>query len=247
MKKGFYIPLRPEEYFKIKELSRRECGKLFIAFWEFCLAGRPPRYQLPERVEEWFEKLQKRTVSSKNSKINAGVRACVDACEQVDTLRALADAADMQRASVPGGEAGGVSNYDIHSGNLELSTDLELCTTINNNNSDDKSSTTTTTVYNSACASKGVENFQHSEKNVENFSYDEVDQWTESVELDIMEYFAKRNFDSNAEDFIAYNKSRDWKGIGGEDVREDYARYADRWESEERRKRGKYDWKPPII
>ena len=69
----------------------------------------------------------------------------------------------------------------------------------------------------------------------------------ENIELEIIRYFDKHNYCSNAEDFIAYNKSREWKGIGGEDVREDFTRYADRWEGEERRKRGEYDWKPPII
>lgn len=62
----------------------------------------------------------------------------------------------------------------------------------------------------------------------------------ENVELDIMRYFAKEHFVSSAEDFIAYNKSREWKGIGGEDVRADYTRYADRWEDEELRKKGLY-------
>ena len=69
----------------------------------------------------------------------------------------------------------------------------------------------------------------------------------ENIELEIMEYFAKHNFDSNAEDFIAYNESREWKGFGGEDVREDYTRYADRWEEENLRRKGIHGWKPPII
>ena len=234
--KKISIPLKPEEYFKIIKLPHGECGKLFIALLQYHLSVEPI-IKLSDAGNEWFKLFQNRIDSFKLKSTSARSSA-----------RASVRAQPAPAPCAPGVCAGGVSNYDIHSGNLELSTDLELCTTINNNNSDDKSSTTTTTtVYNSACASKDVENFQHSEKNVENFSYDEVDQWTESVELDIMEYFAKRNFDSNAEDFIAYNKSRNWKGIGGEDVREDYVRYADRWESEERRKRGKYDWKPPII
>lgn len=69
----------------------------------------------------------------------------------------------------------------------------------------------------------------------------------DNIELEIMEYFAKHNFDSNAEDFIAYNESREWKGFGGEDVREDYTRYADRWEEENLRRKGIHGWKPPII
>jgi hypothetical protein len=70
---------------------------------------------------------------------------------------------------------------------------------------------------------------------------------TTQLELDINRYFAKRGYVSNALDFIAYNESRNWKGIGGEDVKNDYTRYADRWEADERRKRGESDWEPPII
>lgn len=41
-------------------------------------------------------------------------------------------------------------------------------------------------------------------------------------------------------DFIAYNKSRGWYGVGREDVREDLGRYLRRWIDEERAKRSKY-------
>ena len=41
-------------------------------------------------------------------------------------------------------------------------------------------------------------------------------------------------------DFIAYNKSKGWRGIGGEDVRQDLKRYLRRWIDEERAKRSKY-------
>lgn len=58
----------------------------------------------------------------------------------------------------------------------------------------------------------------------------------DAIEFEIIKYFAKRHFESNAEDFIAYNKARNWKGFGGEDVREDYTRYADRWEDEHLRR-----------
>ena len=30
-------------------------------------------------------------------------------------------------------------------------------------------------------------------------------------------------------DFIAYNKAKGWRGIGGEDVRQDITRYLRRW------------------
>lgn len=100
---------------------------------------------------------------------------------------------------------------------------------ITNNNI--TNTTTTTTVY-SACAQDNVENSDvENSINVENY---------DDVEFKIIEYFNKNHFVSSALDFIAYNKAREWKGIGGEDVREDYTRYADRWEDEERRKKGLY-------
>lgn len=41
-------------------------------------------------------------------------------------------------------------------------------------------------------------------------------------------------------DFITYNKSRGWRGLGGEDVRQDLSRYLRRWIDEERAKKTKY-------
>lgn len=48
--------------------------------------------------------------------------------------------------------------------------------------------------------------------------------------LKVTEYFVKNNFTSSAQDFIVYNESRGWRGIGGEDVKKDFTRYADQWE-----------------
>ena len=42
------------------------------------------------------------------------------------------------------------------------------------------------------------------------------------------------------DDFVAYNKSKGWRGIGGEDVRRDLKRYLRRWIEEERAKKSKY-------
>lgn len=42
------------------------------------------------------------------------------------------------------------------------------------------------------------------------------------------------------DDFVAYNKSKGWRGIGGEDVRRDLKRYLRRWIDEERAKKSKY-------
>ena len=248
MKKGFFIPLYPEEFFQIKELPHRECGKLLVIFWEYYLKGKPSM-RLSEDGNEWLEKLLKRSNILKDKCAGAGARnACARserecACEASHSASGALECAPC----MPMGEAGAVSNYVIQSDDLELSTELELCTH-NNNNSDDKSSTTTTTtVCYSARTRKNVENFEHTEKNVENFGEYESDQWTESIELEIVSYFHKREYISSPLDFIAYNQSRNWRGIGGEDVREDYTRYADRWEAEERRKRGEYDWTPSII
>lgn len=112
------------------------------------------------------------------------------------------------------------NNYVVHSNNIELCTDIFPF-----------SDTTTTTECNSACA---PENPEQKEK-------------FDNINFEIIKYFVKQNFESNVEDFFAYNEARGWKGIGGEDVREDFARYADRWEAEERRKRGGPGWKPDII
>ena len=46
--------------------------------------------------------------------------------------------------------------------------------------------------------------------------------------------------DDLSTDFIAYNKAKGWRGIGGEDVRQDLSRYLRRWIDEERAKRSKY-------
>ena len=243
MKKGFFIPLYPEEFLQIIELPRRECGRLLIAFWEFRLSGKT-RMLLSDCGNEWLEKLLMRAHIPINKSAGARERSARESAGA--TSCAASDAGDITPC-VSAGEAGAVSNYEVQSDNLELSTDLELCTH-NNNNSDDKSSTTTTTtVCDSARTRKNVENFEHTEKNVENFGEYESDQWTESIELEIVSYFHKREYISSPLDFIAYNQSRNWRGIGGEDVREDYTRYADRWEAEERRKRGEYDWTPSII
>ena len=82
----------------------------------------------------------------------------------------------------------------------------------------------------------GMYGSAHARGNVE--SYQQSEEEFEDVEFKIVEYFAKHHFESNAEDFIAYNKSRSWKGFGGEDVRNDYSRYADRWEDEHLRRIG---------
>lgn len=88
-----------------------------------------------------------------------------------------------------------------------------------------------------------TENISNTEINKDIFSFSDTTTTTasgdeyENIELDIMRYFAIRGFTSNAVDFIAYNEARGWRGYGGEDVRADFARYADRWENEELRKK----------
>ncbi len=58
------------------------------------------------------------------------------------------------------------------------------------------------------------------------------------LELRICGIFAKMNSKSDPYDFIAYNKSRNFIGIGGEDVLEDLPRYIERWERRETEKLG---------
>lgn len=68
-----------------------------------------------------------------------------------------------------------------------------------------------------------------------------------SREHDTIYRFFEREFGSDDifaddayADFIAYNKSKGWRGIGGEDVRHDLNRYLRRWIDEERAKKSKY-------
>ena len=68
----------------------------------------------------------------------------------------------------------------------------------------------------------------------------------EIIEFEVIKFFSKHHFISNVEDFIAYNKARDWKGYGGEDILDDWERYAWKWETEEHHRRGDVDWTPPL-
>ena len=56
--------------------------------------------------------------------------------------------------------------------------------------------------------------------------------------LAVAEYFIRNRYISSPENFYAYNKSRGWLGIGGEDVSQNWEHYADMWELEECRKLG---------
>ena len=67
----------------------------------------------------------------------------------------------------------------------------------------------------------------------------------EDLEFEIIKFFRKHQFISNVEDFISYNNARGWKGYGGEDIRADWERYAWKWETEEHRKQGDTEWRPP--
>ena len=67
----------------------------------------------------------------------------------------------------------------------------------------------------------------------------------DTIEFEVIKFFNEHHFISSVEDFIAYNKARDWKGYGGEDICEDFERYAWKWEAEEHRRLGETDWKPP--
>lgn len=62
----------------------------------------------------------------------------------------------------------------------------------------------------------------------------------ESFLLTVRDYFARNGFAANPEDFIAYNESRKWRGIGGESVVADFARYADQWEEIQRAKNARF-------
>ncbi len=47
---------------------------------------------------------------------------------------------------------------------------------------------------------------------------------------DVIKHFSKRNFESNALDFIRYNEERDWVGGYGEDVKSHLETFALKWE-----------------
>ena len=119
-------------------------------------------------------------------------------------------------------DANNAVNNDLITINKNINTNINNLSNPSNEVLDKENNNNNNIVYNSACA-------QEEQQNVESFPH---------VEMEIMRYFAKEHFESNAEDFIAYNKARNWKGFGGEDVREDYSRYADRWEEEHLRRIG---------
>lgn len=58
------------------------------------------------------------------------------------------------------------------------------------------------------------------------------------IENRVYDLFEKRGFISSPDDFITYNNARDWKGIGGEDVKKQLVHYANKWELSECIRRG---------
>ena len=105
------------------------------------------------------------------------------------------------------------------------------------------SNTTTTTTTTTTVDDK---NAHASKKNVENIEEERDEDGLTSRECAIIMAFFDRETDSDIAssdlmlDFIAYNKSKEWRGIGGEDVRRDLKRYLRRWIDEERAKKSKY-------
>ena len=59
-----------------------------------------------------------------------------------------------------------------------------------------------------------------------------------ALRLKIAEHFVRCGYLSSADGFIAYNAARGWRGIGGEDVKESFERYADEWERNYRVRHG---------
>lgn len=103
--------------------------------------------------------------------------------------------------------------YENHSENENEIITKDISITKNNNSfSFSNNTTTTTNIFSQdACAQ------------------DESEEYA-LFTLKVMEYFAKNDYTSSAQDFIVYNESRGWRGIGGEDVKKDFTRYADQWE-----------------
>ena len=104
--------------------------------------------------------------------------------------------------------------------------------------------TTTTTVGGNSAHARGK-----AVKNVENLEKERDEDGLLPMQRRIIEKFFVREtgeepdsiiIDDLTADFIAYNKSRGWYGVGREDVRQDLERYLRRWIDEERAKRSKY-------
>ena len=125
---------------------------------------------------------------------------------------------------------------------LNNTTDMSIAEDIPNtifpfSNTTTTTTTTTTVDYKNAHASK---------KNVKNIEEERDEDGLTSRECAIIMAFFDRETDDDIAssdlmlDFIAYNKSKEWRGIGGEDVRRDLKRYLRRWIDEERAKKSKY-------
>lgn len=113
--------------------------------------------------------------------------------------------------------------YENHTETETVTTTKDISITNNNNTVSVSNNTTTTTNIFSQNA----------------HAQDESDEYA-IFTLKVMEYFIKNDFTSSSQDFIAYNESRAWRGIGGEDVKADFTRYADQWEEIQKMKNERF-------
>jgi uncharacterized protein YdaU (DUF1376 family) len=111
-------------------------------------------------------------------------------------------------------------NHTIHrTGNENINNTLDISNTeVDSFNFSNTTTTTTTNIYLSMSEDERVQ-----------------------LELRICEMFAKAGAKSDPYDFIAFNKSRGFIGIGGENVLEDLPRYIERWERREMQKGGEHE------
>ena len=140
-------------------------------------------------------------------------------------------------------------NENINNSNtkaLSNTTDMSIAEDIPNTIFPFSNTTTTTTTTTTGSCLKA----RTRKKNVENSEEERDEDGLTSREFRIIERFfedetGEDSFFSTVVndlilDFVAYNKSKSWRGIGGEDVRNDLGRYLRRWIDEERAKRSKY-------
>lgn len=94
--------------------------------------------------------------------------------------------------------------------------DIRKEETILTDGKEEKTTTTTTYSFSPGASARGNDFYESAEYG--------------AFEITVIKYFDKHGYESSPLDFIAYNKARDWRGIGGEDVIENFDTYADNWE-----------------
>ncbi len=230
-----------KSYYKsVESLTMEERGKLFTAIFEYQIDGKVIT-PLSPLCSMAFSFIQSQFEIDKNKYLDIVERNRANGskggrpknntkkpnthwvlgCKNVDVTRDFATSERTQKDKQKNPKADN-DNEDEDDNEDDNDNDNDI-TSPPISPSKEGETTTTTTVCNSARA-----------------------QDREIIEFEVIKFFSKHHFISNVEDFIAYNKARDWKGYGGEDILDDWERYAWKWETEEHHRRGDVDWTPPL-